>query len=238
MARPPRVQPRLSAAQLADYLAATSPIAQMAILRQAKYPGEARPLIIQYQLAKACISACLIEPESMNRIIAQAVASLEQRRDDQANRPLVRDDARRCIEVIETFQRTVNALNPWAGLRYEGAPARPTPLTISGVEVSVFPDAISYRGGDRVGEAFIRCTIGIVADNAENRRLEANGHLAVIAHMHAVAHLGNRGTPHSPTSMTIDVPRERIVFGPTSTTMRVRQIETACSMIAAIWPTV
>jgi len=31
MARPPRVQPRLSAAQLADYLAATSPIAQMAI---------------------------------------------------------------------------------------------------------------------------------------------------------------------------------------------------------------
>jgi hypothetical protein len=223
---------------LADYLAATSPIAQMAILRQAKYPGEARPLIIQYQLAKACITACLIEPESMNRTVAQAVASLEQRRDDQANRPLVRDDARRCIEVIETFQRTVNALNPWAGLRYEAPPQRPTPLTLSGVEVSVFADAIAYRGGDRVGEAFVRCTIGGNNDSAAGRRLEANGHLAVIAHMHAVAHLGNRGTPHSPTSMAIDVPRERIVFGPTSTTMRVRQIETACAMIAAIWPTV
>jgi len=210
----------------------------MAILRQAKYPGEARPLIIQYQLAKACISACLIQPESINRTVAQAVTSLEQRRDDPANRPLVRDDARRCIEVIETFQRTVNALNLWAGVRYEAPPQRPAPLTISGVEVSVFPDATAYRGGDRMGEVFIRCTIGGNNDSAENRRLEANGHLAVIAHMHAVAHPSGRGVAHSPTSMTIDVPRARVVHGPASTTMRVRQIETACAMVAAIWPTV
>lgn len=174
----------------------------------------------------------------MNRTIAQAITSLEQRRDDAANRPLVRDDARRCIEVVETFQRTVNALNLWAGVRYEAAPQRPVPLSISGVEVSVYPDAIAYRGGERVGEAFIRCTIGGNNDSAENRRLEANGHLAVIAHMHAVAHLGPRGTPHSPTSMTIDVPRERVVCGPASTTTRVRQVETVCQMIAAIWPTV
>ena len=187
-------------------------------------------MVIQYQLAKACISACLIEPESINRTVAQAIVSLEQRRDDPANRPLVRDDARRCIEVIQTFQRTVNGLNLWAGVRYEAAPQRPQTLPISGVEISVFPDAISYRGGERVGEVFVRCTIGGTNDSAENRRQEANSHLAVIAHMHAVAHMGHRGTPHSPTSMTIDVPP--------STTMRVRQLETACAMIAAIWPTV
>lgn len=210
----------------------------MAILRQAKYPGEARPLIIQYQLARACISACLIEPESMNRTIAEAVASLEQRRDDEANRPLVREDARRCIEVIETFQRTVNGLNLWAGVRYERPPARPASLPVSGVEISVFPDAVAYRGGDRIGQAFVRCTIGGNNDNAENRRLEANGHLAVIAHMHAVAHMGDHGTPHAPTSMTIDVSRGRVVYGPASTTTRVRQIETVCHMISAIWPTV
>lgn len=209
----------------------------MAILRQAKYPGDARPLIIQYQLARGHIGACLFEPESLNRTVAQAVASLEQRRDDPANRPLVRDDARRCIEVIETFQRSVNALNLW-GVRYEPAPQRPATLAISGVEVSVFPDAIAFRGGERIGEVFIRCTIGAGNDNAENRRLEANGHLAVIAHMHTVATLSERGTPHAPTSMTIDVPRQRVVYGPPSTTMRVRQIETACAMIAAIWPTV
>lgn len=210
----------------------------MAILRQAKNPGEARPLIIQYQLARQCIAACLIQPESMNRTIAQAVVSLEQRRDDQANRPLVRDDARRCIEVIQTFQRTVNALNLWSGLRYEAAPQRVPTMTRAGVEISVFPDAISYRGGERVGEVFIRCTIGETNDNAENRRQEANSHLAVIAHMHAVAEMGHRGTPHSPTSLVIDVPRSRAVYGPPSTTMRVRQVETACAMIAAIWPTV
>jgi hypothetical protein len=239
MARPPvRELPRLSASQLADYLAATSPIAQMAILRQAKNPGEARPLIIQYQLARQCISACLIQPETMNRTIAQAVTSLEQRRDDAANRPLVRDDARRCIEVIETFQRSVNALGLWGGVRYEASPQRSQSITVSGVEISVHPDATAYRGGDRVGEVFIRCTIGGTNDNAENRRQEANSHLAVIAHMHAVEYMAHRGTPHSPTSMTIDVPRQRVVYGPPSTTMRVRQVETACAMIAAIWPTV
>lgn len=195
-------------------------------------------MIIQYQLARAGIGACLIQPESMNQTVAQTIVSLDQRREDPANRPLVRDDARRCIEVIETFQRTVNALNLWAGVRYEAAPPRPTPLSISGVEISVFPDVIAYRGGDRIGEAFIRCTIGGSNGSAENRRQEANSHLAVLAHMHSVNHLGHRGTPHCPTSMVLDVPRERVVYGPTSTTMRVRQVETACAMIAAIWPTV
>lgn len=212
----------------------------MAILRQAKNPGEAKPLIIQYQLAKDHIASCLFEPESLNRTVAGAVVALEQRRDDPANRPLVRDDARRCIEVIRTFQGSVNALNLW-GVRYEAPPQRSASLMISGVEVSVYPDAIAisdHRRGDRVGEVFIRCTIGETNDNAENRRSEANGHLAVIAHMHTVATLAHLGTPHSPTSMVIDVSRERVVYGPGSTTLRVRQIETACAMIAAIWPTV
>ncbi|MBV9997195.1 MAG: hypothetical protein JO127_18475 [Caulobacteraceae bacterium] len=240
MARPPRPQPRLTATQLADYLAATSPLAQLAILRQAKNPGEAKPLIIQYQLVKGHIAACLFEPESMNRIIASAIVSLEQRRDDPANRPLVRDDARRCIEVIQTFQGSVNALGLWS-ITYEPPPQRPAPLMVAGVEISVFPDAIAiadHRTGHRIGEVFIRCTIGAANDNAENRRSESNGHLVTIAHMHTVETLTRHGTPYSPTSMVIDVPRERVVYGPASTTMRVRQIEAACAMIAAIWPTV
>lgn len=126
----------------------------MAILRQAKYPGDAKPLIIQYQLARNCISACLVQPETMNRTIAEAVAALEQRHDDPANRPLVRDDARRCIEVITTFQRTVNALSLWNGVRYEPATQRPAPLSVSGVEISVFPDAVSFRSGARVGQTY------------------------------------------------------------------------------------
>ena len=47
------------------------------------------------------------------------------------------------------------------------------PLNINGVEVSVYPDALALaqvRGDDRVGQVFIRCTIGQGGDAAENRR--------------------------------------------------------------------
>ena len=119
----------------------------------------------------------------------------------------------------------------------------PSPsLVIRGVEVTVWPDAISSmdarNGETRIGEVFIRCTIGAGGDPAENRRAEANGHLATLAHMHAAQFLANRGTPHSPTSMVIDVSRELVVRGPVSTTRRVANIEAACAMIAAFWPTV
>lgn len=188
MARPPeRIDPRLSAGQLADYLAATSMLSQMGILRAAKYPAEARPLVIQYQHARRAIASCMITPAQMNRIVAAAIVSLEQRRDDPASRPLVRDDARRSIEVIETFQRSVNELD-LGGVRFEASPQRTEPLEINGVTISVASDAIAvanHRSGPRVGEVFIRCAIGQDGDAAENRRAEANSHLATIAHIHA-----------------------------------------------------
>jgi len=237
---PARATPKISASQLADYLVAPTPMGQLGILRLAKYPSDSRPLVIQYQHARRCIAACLQSPARMNGNAAAAIIALEQRRDDPVSSPLTRDDAVRSIEVIQTFQRTVNAIE-LNGRRFDAAPHPSPPLTISGVEVTVWPDAIALvdgRDSSRVGEVFIRCTIGASGDAAENRRSEANGHLATIAHMHAVANLQHLGTPHSPTSMVLDVSRNVVVSGPASTTRRVANIQAACGMIAAIWPTV
>jgi hypothetical protein len=238
---PVRSLPKLSASQLADYLVAPTPIGQIGILRQAKNPSQSRPLVIQYQHARRCISAWLQEPASINRLAAAAITALQQRRDDPTSSPLVRDDAVRSISVIETFQRGVNALD-LAGVHFEAPPTPSVSLTIAGVEVTVWPDAIARvttrSGESRVGEVFIRCTIGPQSDGAENRRSEANGHLATIAHVHAATHMQHLGTPHSPTSMVIDVSRQTVVRGPANIARRVANIETACAMIAAIWPTV
>ena len=240
MARPPSHRPnaRLSASQLADYLVAATPIGQMGILRQAKYPGPSRPLIIQYQHAKRAISECLRNRADMNNIVARATVALERRRDDPASTPLVRDDAQRSIDVIQMFQRSANELDLWQS-SYAEPPARPAALNINGVEISVFPDALALaqmRGDDRVGQVFIRCTIGQQGDAAENRRAEANGHLATIAHIHATHYLTHRGTPHAPTSIVLDVPRQQIIRGPANTARRIANIEMACTMIAALWP--
>lgn len=226
---------------MADYLVAPTPLAQINVLRQAKNPSQNKPLIIQYQHARRGIAACLVSPGDINRIVAASVVGLEQRRDDPSSTPLVRDDAIRSIEVIETFQRSVNALG-LSGARYESPPKPSRSLTISGVEVAVTADAVARapaRGGrDRVGEVFIRCAIGTSGDAAENRRADANGHLATIAHMHAAQFLTGLGDPHAPTSMVVDVSRGLIIRGPSSTTRRVANITAACSMIAAIWPTI
>lgn len=235
-----RALPRLSASQLADYLVAPTPIGQLGILRQAKNPGPARPLIIQYQIAKRAIAECLRNRAQLNQIVARTVTELEARRDNGTNGPLIRDDAQRCIDVIEAFQQAQNQMDLWQHQYSEPAQRLPS-LNIRGVEVSVFPDvvaSIQQRGVDRVGQVFIRCTIGQTTDVAENRRAEANGHLATIAHMHTMQYLAHLGTPHAPTSIVIDVPRQTLVRGSANYARRVANIETACQMIAAIWPTI
>ena len=212
----------------------------MGILRQAKNPGPNRPLIIQYHHARRTIAECLKDRNSINRLVAASVTDLNDRRDNATNGPLVRDDAQRCIDVIETFQRAANQLDVW-NAEYD-APQLPSPaLHINGVEISVAPDVVALdrrRSDLRVGEVFVRCTIGAAGDAAEGRRGEANGHLATIAHMHAQQYLGHLGTPHPPTSMVIDVSRGIIVRGPVNSARRVANIQAACSMIAAIWPVI
>ncbi|MBB4098504.1 hypothetical protein GGR46_002068 [Sphingomonas kyeonggiensis] len=236
----PRALPRLSASQLADYLVAATPVGQMGILRQAKNPGPNRPLIIQYQHARRTIAECLRDRSNLNRISARSIVDLEDRRDNANHGPLVRDDAQRCIDVIEAFQRATNELDLW-GTEYR-EPQLPSPtLNIAGVEISVSPDVVALSRGrtdDRVGQAFIRCTIGTPGDAAENRRAEANGHLATIAHLHTAQYLAYLGTPHAPTSMVIDVPRRAVVRGPVNSARRIANIEAACAMIAAVWPVV
>ena len=241
MARPPavRANPRLSAAQLADYLAAASPVSQIGILRQAKNPGPNRPLIIQYALARRAIAGCLRDRAGLPRLVAEATIDLEARRDNGANGPLVRDDAQRCIDVIDTFHRSSNQLDVW-GVEYL-EPRQPSPvLNIAGVEISVAADAIvrdNRRGQQRVGQAFIRCKIGEGSDAAEGRRREANTILATIAHMHTRDYLGDIGAPHPQVSLVIDVPREAVYRAPANSARRIANIEAACIMIAAIWPT-
>lgn len=234
----PRANPRLSASQLADYLSTATPVGQLGILRQAKNPGPSRPIIIQYSHARRCIAECLRDRGGLNRIVANSITSLDERKDDRANGPLIRDDAQRCIDVIEKFQRTSNVLDIW-GVEYREPRLPSTSLNINGVEVSVVPDALVLDNRrDRVGQAFIRCTIGSTGDAAENRRQEANVQLATIAHMHTTQYLSDLGQAHPQTSLVIDVSREQVFRAPANSARRIANIEAACAMIAAIWPTV
>lgn len=240
MALPPanaRVQPRLTATQLADYVAATTTLSQMAILRQAKFPGDAKPLIIQYQIIRKALASALTTPGGDARILGQVQHTLEQRRDDPSSRPLVVDDARRSLAVLEAFNQHRNQFD-FGGARFE-ATDKPPSLVINGVEISVVPDAIcisASKQGARVGQLFIRCAAGDKGEAAQGRRVESNAHLCTIAHMSTVANLSDKGTPYGPASMVIDVQRGKLYKGSSNTITRVRNIEASCAMIEAVWP--
>ena len=218
-----------------------TPIGQEGILRQAKTPATGKPLIIQYQHARKCVAACLREPGRINARVAETVIALRQKATDPASTPLVRDDALRSIDVIEVFQRSANALDI-VDMRFEPTSSNENLMDIEGVEVSSWPDAITFqtprRGDVRVGELFIRCAIGLSGDAAQERRTEANRLLATIAHIHASRTLTHLGDVYASASLVLDVPRGLVVRGPTNATRRVANIEAACRMIAARWPTI
>jgi hypothetical protein len=56
--------------------------------------------------------------------------------------------------------------------------------------------------------------------------------------MHASQYVADLGNPHPQASMVIDVPRSVVVRGPVNSARRVANVEAACAMIAAVWPTI
>jgi hypothetical protein len=235
---PVRATPRLSATQLADYLVTPTPIGQRGILRQAKYPVQSKPLIIQYQHARRCIAACLQSPVESPKIIGAAFAMLEQKKADPSSAPLTKDDASRSIDVIDAFATSINKLK-FDGYFYDASNTHDAIINISGVDISVAPDAIAWtnlKDGKRIGSIFIKCTLGVLGEAAEARRTASNTHLATIAHMHALKKLATIGTPYPPASMVIDVTRETAVRGTPNMKKRIENMEAACEVIEAVWP--
>jgi hypothetical protein len=234
-----RSKPGLSAYQLADFMT-SSPSGQITILKNAKYIDSGKPKILQYQIARAAIGQYLISPTRDMTIRSQALATLQQRQNDSALKAFAQDDAKRSIEAIETFQKSLNSLD-LQGNVFEMPDKNATPLMIHDVAVSVQPDAIvmgSYKQEDRIGSAFLRLAKGAETEAADANRSAMFPLLAALAHLHTASNLKDVGVAHAPLSLVIDVPRGEVCRATTSLTRKVANIEASCRFIGALWPSI
>lgn len=166
-----------------------------------------------------------------------AEAMLSQRMTDMSVSPLMRDDASHSIDVLHAIQNMANKLGPFD---FQPAPTKQGKLTISGVEVSVHADLLvhgSRKGQDQIGAAILRMTQDDAeTDGAKAKRKEMGLFVATIARLHIDQNLKTSRTGANRLCMSIDVQHGEVFLAPDANTQRIKNLEAACQMIAAMWP--
>ena len=168
--------------------------------------------------------------------LVAAVQMLNQRSSDPAEGTLRQDDAVKSIEVLDALQGMSNQL---AGYQFIKAPATQPKLSIHGVEVSVYADFIlhgSEKGVEQVGAAMLRMTQDDSStDAAKEKRKNMGLYVATLLRMHVDQNLKGNRQPANRLCMSIDVQHGEAFQAPKATAQRMKDINAACQMIAALW---
>ncbi|WP_213770256.1 hypothetical protein [Bradyrhizobium sp. dw_78] len=160
--------------------------------------------------------------------------------------PKAKDEALRCLEIIDLFERNENAL----GLRSMALSAPPNfeAIEIEGVMVSIRPDFIVGGGGkNRVGAGIVRVAkapdpAGGKMPETRTRRGEIRREMAryIVAMQQLLleAQKGALGIPDRDLCFVADVRLgERIGPAPDHA-IRLRDIRSACRQIVGLWEAV
>ncbi|MDP3602884.1 MAG: hypothetical protein Q8R85_17130 [Bosea sp. (in: a-proteobacteria)] len=164
----------------------------------------------------------------------------QQRSDDPALTAFVRDDASGSLDVLANFDTVRTRL---AGLECVLAPANQERLNIFGVDVSVNCDILIHRtrrDQNEVGGALFRLTKPEedASERSLQRRREMAGYAAALVLMHITEHHAANRTPNGSLCLSIDVQSGDAHDATRAFATRRQNIENACRVIAAVWPTV
>jgi hypothetical protein len=158
-------------------------------------------------------------------------------------KPKARDEARRCVEAINLFERHENTL----GMR--SMPLRSPPrfgeLNIEGVILSIRPDFLIEGSNHRIGAGILRvakapdpdaCKLDETRQRRGDYRREMARYIVAMLQMLLEAQDGRFGVPDRDLCFVADVRLgERIGPAPDHT-IRLRAIRGACSQIVKLWP--
>ena len=114
------------------------------------------------------------------------------------------------------------------------------PLKIKGVSVSVNIDLILKRtvcNEDRIGGVILRLTRPVEAERAVEKRKEAADYVAALIFMQMSEQKNISGKADATICLAYDI-QQRIVGEIKSRSKRIKDIESACQMICAVWPSV
>lgn len=210
----------------------------MGILRRAKEVSTA--VVVRYSDVRNVLRNAVTAPHRANEILAAGRTMFQQRSTDPALTPFARDDASGSLDVLDNFDPVRTRL---AGLECVQAPSNQERLNIFGVEVSVNCDILihrTHRDQNEIGGALFRLTKP-EEDSSERsiqRRRDMAGYAAALVLMHVTEHHSANRTPNGGLCLSIDVQSGDIHDAARAFATRRQNLENACRVIAAVWPTV
>jgi len=209
----------------------------MGIIKRSKFPSV--PPITRYKDVRPVVSAHLTDLQRAVQPLVIAENMFSQRAEDGSQSPLRQDDARQSLEVLRSLQGMSNRL---ATIRFTAAPKEQPHLLISGVDVSVRLDLFAHgstRNVEQTGGAILRLTQDDAdTDLATAKRREMGVYVATIARIHTERNMACETQVAAKLCMSIDIRHGDIFVAPSGNARRITDIENACRMIAAVWPTV
>lgn len=237
-----RHEPRVSATALAEYLIGHAD-AQETIVHNSRFSRP--PIVAANQASLRALRAYNCDPNRAKSALRVVKENLTAKAALPDITPKARDEALRCIETIQMFELSENALG-LQGLPLFEAP-RFDELEIEGVLLSVRPDFLVQPVNGRVGAGIIRVAkapdpADCKQDETKRARMEHRRELAryIIAMFHMLLdeQNGEYGVPDPALSFLADVRLgERIGAAPDHTA-RIRQIRAACRQIASQWDSI
>jgi hypothetical protein len=234
-----RHEPRISTTALAEYLIMHADD-QERILHDARF--STAPIVTANCDAMRALRAYNVDARRDKSALDMVKAALTRKAIDVNERPKTRDEAKRCREAIELFERSENAL----GMRQLSlaTPSRFEPLFIEGVSLSIRPDFIVHGSRNHVGAAILRVAKAPDPDACkfeDTRRRRGEHRREMARYMLAMLQLlledqGEAlGLADRDLCFVADIRLGERIVPAADHSVRLRRIRGACRQIAALW---
>jgi hypothetical protein len=186
-----------------------------------------------------------LDPRRPQDILERVKAALTRKAASKETRPKSKDEALRCKEIIELFQRSENAL----GLRplALSKPPRFDAIDIAGLKLSIQPDFLVSGGPGRTGAGILRVAKGpdpaaakrdkTKQERGDHRR-EMARYMVAMVQLLLEAHEADYGAVDRSLCFVADLRIPETIGPAPDHTARLAAIRAACDQIAKLWPTV
>jgi hypothetical protein len=235
-----RREPKMSATTLAEYLV-LKPDKQENVLHNSRFQ---RGIIVSANgEALRALRSYNCDYRRDRSLLNVAKAQLTTKSEDLSARPKARDEARRCLEALNLFERNENAL----GLKAMALRESPKfdPINIEGVLVSIRPDFIVDGPSGRVGAGLIRvakapdpadCKMDETRRQRNEHRREMGKYLVALLQLVLEAQGRDLGTVDRHLCFVADVRLGERIGPALDHAVRLSAIYGACRQIASLWP--
>lgn len=239
-------KPKISATALAEYLV-LKPHHHDNILHDNKFVTP--PIVLANRDALTALKAYNTDPNRKDSILDASRANLAVKAKDPALTPKQKDEALRCIDIIDLFERRENTLGI-AGMSLKKMP-KVRSVKIKDVRVSIKPDyfvdIMGPRGGRKTGVGIIRvakspnpedCVKEITRKNREEHRRELAYYLITLFEIMCKANPDAFENYNRSACFVADVRLGETLRAQSDFHTRLKAVEAACGHISRLWDTV